>query len=417
MTCEITYNLKQLLFDDKYIAEHRLFPKAFTRQRKLAFATIIVSLIHHAKKSLQIVCNLMSDLIKVSKPPSKQAFSQARKKISYTGFKGLFEEALRTFYTNNNKGLWRDYRVFGVDGSLCRLPVSYETEAYFGRWEKRKDSSQPVLGRLSEVVDITSRMIVSGRLETCRTSEVLLAKEQLLEVVGKMRAFGQNKMLFVYDRGYGSGNLIKDHLDLGVDCIIRLRTRFNSLVDEAVKKGERDVVLQLWKDMPSMRILVCDLSSGEKEILLTTQTDQEKYPYASIFEVYKARWAASEETYKLQKIAMELENFSGKTVQNVLQDYWSNLIALNLMSAFEVEKDGYQEILERVEDKMNRSVVFGSIQEDVFRLLVGEIEHKEFSEKFNQLATRHRIKVRPNRQYSRENVRKMKRHHIFRRVI
>ena len=50
-----------------------------------------------------------------------KAFSQARYKISYTGFKALHEEMLADYYTKNNEGLWKGFWIFGVDGSTCRL--------------------------------------------------------------------------------------------------------------------------------------------------------------------------------------------------------------------------------------------------------------------------------------------------------
>ena len=42
----------------------------------------------------------------MAEPASKQAFSRARHKISYTGFKALNEEFLKEAYTNDNTGTW-----------------------------------------------------------------------------------------------------------------------------------------------------------------------------------------------------------------------------------------------------------------------------------------------------------------------
>ena len=52
--------------------------------------------------------------------------------------------------------------------------------------------------------DIATKLTLSGKIAPCRISEEELAKEQLTEVVQKMRSLGQKKLLFVYDRGYPS---------------------------------------------------------------------------------------------------------------------------------------------------------------------------------------------------------------------
>lgn len=416
---EIIVRIKQLNTNREFIEQHCLQPGAFTRQRKLTFGTMIATLIHLSKKSLQIVCNLLGDAMKHEVPPSKQAFSQARHKIAYTGFQALHEEALKMFYSNNSKGLWRGLRVFGVDGSLCRLPDSEDSEVHFERWERgggKRSGKQPIMGRISEVVELTSRIIISGRLVRWRQSEQTLAREQLNEVVSKMQAFGQAKQLFVYDRGYPAKELIREHINLGAESLMRLPRKFNKLIDAVVEEGKNDHLLQPWPDLPVVRILTYDLPSGEKEVLLTTLINQELYPYQFFYEVYHARWGGLEETYKLQKISMELENFAGQSKQAILQEYWSNLIATNLLMMFEVERDGFLDLEKPPKDRMNKAVVFGSLKDDIFRVMVDECPLEEFQKKFDLLAGRHRIKIRPDRSYSREGVNKPKRYHVYRRV-
>jgi hypothetical protein len=80
--------IQNLIEDDLFVTQHRKHSQAFTRQRKLPFATVIGTILRLAKKSLQIECNLLGDRT-MSEPASKQAFSKARHNISYTGFKAL----------------------------------------------------------------------------------------------------------------------------------------------------------------------------------------------------------------------------------------------------------------------------------------------------------------------------------------
>jgi hypothetical protein len=67
--------------------------------------------------------------------------------------------------------------------------------------------------------------------------------------------------------------------------------------------------------------------------------DNEKYPLEDIAELYHYRWN-EEESYKLFKARMELENFSGKTALAVKQDFFAKVFIMSLCAnlAFPVEE-------------------------------------------------------------------------------
>jgi len=96
------------------------------------------TILHLTKRSLQIVCNLIGDL-QMKESASKQAFSQARYKISCSAFKALNIELLIEAYQGDTEGVWYGYRVFGIDGSTIRLPKSDECKEYFGKWVRGAD--------------------------------------------------------------------------------------------------------------------------------------------------------------------------------------------------------------------------------------------------------------------------------------
>ncbi|NDA63843.1 MAG: IS4 family transposase, partial [Chitinophagia bacterium] len=105
--------------------------------------------------------------------------------------------------------------LIGADGSTLRLPESNELSKEFGRWKTIEDADEsPPMARISEYNDMTTKLVLSGRIAPCSTSEEELAKEQLKEVVTIMRKYAQEKMLFVYDRGYPSEEFIQLHIDL-----------------------------------------------------------------------------------------------------------------------------------------------------------------------------------------------------------
>jgi hypothetical protein len=79
-------------------------------------------------------------------------------------------------------------------------------------------------------------------------------------------------------------------------------------------------------------MLRVELDNGETEILITSLTDMKKFPYDLFPELYHLRWPV-EEDYKTIKYRLEVENFSGKSVLSVHQDFHAKLFSKNLVAA------------------------------------------------------------------------------------
>lgn len=73
------------------------------------------------------------------------------------------------------------------------------------------------------------------------------------------------------------------------------------------------------------------LSTGEVETLLTS-LNEKQLPIGKAADLYFKRWAV-ETSYDLIKSKLQLENFSGKTVVSVYQDFYATMYISNL-SAF-----------------------------------------------------------------------------------
>jgi hypothetical protein len=123
-----------------------------------------------------------------------------------------------------------------------------------------------------------------------------------------------------------------------------------------------------------------------------------------------------EEGYRKQKINLQLENFSGISLEVVLQEFWATVLTLNTFLLHCIDEEGPWDPENPPEVRINRNVVFGSLRDDVFAMLIGELSINEFTEKFKKVAQRGKIKVKPGRQFSRERVGKPRRHHVYRRT-
>ena len=92
------------------------------------------------------------------------------------------------------------------------------------------------------------------------------------------------------------------------------------------------------------------------------------------------------------------------------------MVAVNLFQIQCLTEEGPWNVDNPPHERISRNIVFGSLREDVFHILLGEISIQEFQEKFQGIARRSKIKVRLGRRCSRDGVNKPKRYHVFRRT-
>jgi len=407
--------IQSMMIDPDFVTAHRRFSAAFTRQRKLTFGTLVATILQLAKRSLQIECNLLGERL-MTESASKQAFSKARYKLSYTAFKAINDEMLKEVYQDSSEGLWRGYRVLGLDGSTIRLPDSLETERYFGRhnssgFNKGKD---PIIARISEVVDLTTNLVVNADIGPTCQGERAIAQEQITQVANFFKNIAHNQVLFVFDRGYVSRRWINMLLALETDFIFRIPRKFSNKVDELVNQGQSDALVQIEPDIPPLRLVVEELPAGEKCVLLTSLKNQDQISSKDIHKVYWQRWRGCEEGYKRQKVALELENFLGSGVEAILQEFWASIVVLNLFQLQCLDEEGPWDIDNPPKERINRSVIFGSLRDSLFKTIMGELSGQDLWAKFVIIARRSKVKVRPGRTYSRHGLKKEK--HSYRRV-
>ncbi|MCC2667357.1 MAG: hypothetical protein K0S63_1273 [Gammaproteobacteria bacterium] len=266
-------------------------------------------------------------------PPSKQAFSKARYKISHTGFIELLQDSIEIAYKEEPLyGTWRGYRVMAADGSSLRLPDSKEMVATFGRFRPNgTDGTMPPLARVSLFIDLCTSLVCSARLAAWNVGEQTLAQEQLPEVVSQMRSLKQDKLLFIYDRGYPSLQFIRQHQALKADFIFRVQERHYLSLWKQIERGENDFDFKLETKAGSeqVRVIGLTLANGKKEVLITSLFDRAQFTSEDISKIYFLRWHI-EECYKRLKIGAEIENFSGVNLEEVRQEFWAHLVMCNV---------------------------------------------------------------------------------------
>jgi hypothetical protein len=152
--------------------------------------------------------------------------------------------------------------------------------------------------------------------------------------------------LLLLDRGYEGFWLFKLIRSYGAHFCARVSANKLKVAKSFIQSGELDRTIKLScsynsalqcaryhldKNLIKLRLIRIDLPSGETEVLISSLTNRQMYPYDVFGDLYHQRWPV-EEDYKLIKCRIQMENFSGKTVHSVYQDFHAKVFAKNLAS-------------------------------------------------------------------------------------
>jgi hypothetical protein len=344
---------------------------------------------------------------------TQQAFSLARKKIRWQAFRMLFDYGVDVHYVNYEDEIqrWNGYRIYAIDGSVLSLPNDKPLRKYYGT---SGGSDRSAAARGSILYDVLNRMVVDARIEPMKVDERTLA-EKHIQRLGKLKSFEEWKELVLFDRGYPSFELIKQLLEQKIHFLMRVRTKFSTLID-ALCPGDHVVKLEQEGQVIPIRVIKFSLCSGEIETLITDIMDK-RISVETFKGLYFKRWPL-ETKYDEIKNKLEIENFSGRLVDNIRQDFYGTMLLTNLASDF------YEEAQEEVEEeqkgkgnkhqyKVNVNHEIGVLKDRLILCLLEE-DDKEREKKFQgiiDLLKRRIIPIRPNRSIPRRTPRKAKFHH------
>ena len=295
------------------------------------------------KKAIKVeLMNFFDSIKEQDGTPSRQAFSQAREKISYSAFKDFFEKSCELAARSDGCRLYKGYRLLAVDGTSFIVGLMEKLEKYFG-------SSTTIPGkamcRISGVVDVVNDCIVNASVSPFSTGERVLAIEQIKQLKGVSNA------LFLFDRGYWSPELISEIIGNGQKFLMRLA----STNESAAMKSENG----------SLRHYSFTLPSGNKEFLVTNVSEEEMTD-EELASLYAKRWGV-ETKYLELKSRLQIDVFSGESENIVLQDiystlYLSNLNAFICAGADEIIAEKTADCNNKYEQRANRSVCISALR-------------------------------------------------------
>jgi hypothetical protein len=182
----------KIIKDVCFMLENRMKSTYFTRRtEKMDFKDLITFALNFVKKSLQIELDLFFKNIKGAESTmTKQAYSQARQKISPKAFIALNEAVIKWFYKDDEYKTFNGYRLSAIDGSILELNNSERLRNAFGYVE---NITVKVARALSAgIYDIENDMMITSKITRYPTSERDLAVElieQLKELSLKTISF------------------------------------------------------------------------------------------------------------------------------------------------------------------------------------------------------------------------------------
>jgi len=400
--------------------------KYFSRARVLTFPIMLLILMQKSAKSMQLVLNEFLDKLKIPRV-SSSAFTQARSHLSHQAFIELNQEAIvRTCYDDGDYEKYKGYRILGIDGSKIYLPLEAQIIAEFGGTPENQYSEEiHPFGVASVLYDVLNRIAIDSHLASANAYEVALAINHLPHT--------QANDLLLLDRNYPSYLFLSTLCQANRAFIIRAsRGSFTPIqhMFDGIGPDSQIVTLKVssakskeinHRQLPrkiTVRLVRVWLDSGEMEVLITSLLDEIAYPTADFGYLYALRWG-SETFYDLLKNRLQLENFTGKTVEAVKQDFYAAIYISGLESLL---IGPAQALLQErsAENKyplqVNHAVSFNTIKNHVFDLLCTEADEDLLLAKLTNLFLSKPTSVRKDRSVPRPKRSLSKRLQFHKRV-
>ena len=338
---QITETLN-IALDEKNTAPYKRKASDFVRVRVFTIKNLVV-FIMTLQRAIQREAD---DFIAQIREPgsslsrvSKAAFSKARKKLKHTVFIEITHRVLEVFYKQAPfRRYWKGFRLLASDGRTAEVPNSEEIQKAWGVFKYREDGKAICMARLSQLYDPLNHTTLDACIDSINTSEQELLWRHLEEVKP-----GADDLL-IFDRLYASFLLIFYLNKLGTQYCFRMKEQWWKVVETFYKSGldnshitltlpkkdlEKAKELGITTTSVTCRLVRVKLDNGTTEILLSSLLDEQLYTIEDHKELYGLRWGV-ETQYRNMKHKVCIENFSGKSLLSVYQDFHAKVCMLNL---------------------------------------------------------------------------------------
>lgn len=383
-------------------------------------------ILNNISKSLSVeVTKFLQKFFGLGHDASKQAFSKARYKLRAEAFVDLNDTFVQAYYGAGGVQLYEGkYLLLASDGSDYELPWEEELRKAFGVADNGQGKKPMCMAKGVKIWDVLNRMTVASQLGSYNTAEIRIFDEVWPKALKLLKSVQKARVLLLGDMHYPSFARMLDFIGAEEDFLFRCPPTFCREVKAFMKGPEDDKILQIplstdfWRKsrmklnqgrkVPpalSVRAVRFVKLNGETACLLTSLPKTEMTA-AEIAKIYPYRWG-EEVSFDFDKNRAEIENFSAKMPQGILQEYHANTLLTNLTQlivedAQELLEEEQQAKTNKYEYQINRAVAAGLIKDEIPKMLFGKESIDAFYERMLRLIAKHRQPYRPGRSSPRE---------------
>lgn len=339
---------------------------------------------------------------------TQSALTQARKKLSHTAFVELNQQVVEKFYEQPHTKTWQGFRLCAIDGSKLRLPQEAEVIEEFGLHTGRLSQRDVPMALASLYYDVLNQLVIDAGIYPSNTPERSCVQHHLEQA--------QKNDLVLLDRGYPTFWLYTLFAEKQLSFCMRAKTKLDIPIREFLRSGKAQTEIEftppkggeakcqergLVAQPIRLRLIRVKLKT-ETEILITNLLDTTRFPASWFKKLYHYRWQI-EEQYKRQKQWLEIENFTGKSVQSIRQDLHAKQVTHNLtaMMVHASQEQADEKNKSRLHVyKINFAQALSKMKDAVVHLLLNRDLRRRLSETVDDIATRVSA-VRPGRRFPR----------------
>lgn len=268
---------------------------------------------------------------------SSAAVAQARRRVGSEPLAELFQITARSWVGEfSGQNLWRDLKVFAIDGSTLRIADTPSNEQTYGRPGSSRSKAGYPQARVVGVLAVGSRIMSDFVIGGLDQGESLLARPLINTV--------PDRSVLILDRGFVDHAMFARIPAGRADRHFLCRAKKNLVATRVHSLGRNDSLIEIAVSAPRrredptlpktlvVRLIQYRIPGFRSSRLITSMLDAERFPARDIVDLYHKRWEIETAYDELKTHTLEREEtIRSRSSDLVLQEIHGLLIAYNLV--------------------------------------------------------------------------------------
>lgn len=367
------------IYNEKETYKNYLTKKtAFSREgtQKMTFEDMTMFMLSNTGKSLSLeILKYFNDTCNIENTITKQAVSKQRKYIDSRIFDDMNISYANEIYKTRNE-TFCGYTLMAIDGSTAEIPNTKALREIYGAAKASDTSASNARVGLNGFYDATNHIMIKLIVDKYQRGEKTVFLENVEEIINILK---NKELLFIFDRGYISLELLIKLEELGVKYLFRVASNCYKTELKSARSNDENIDIKITKsrlknieeekkkeylkrEYKTERLVQVELDTGEIEYLITNLTPEE-VPYKKMKELYYERWNI-EKAFNILKNRLQIENISSRTKNGIKQDIKATVFLGNIVEdmAIELNKSLSKKKSEECEYRTNINVLAGILK-------------------------------------------------------